>query len=54
MYSVQQAAERLGLNPSHVRRLLKSGEISGTKIGHYWVVFSLTYIKKRKPKRQTT
>ena len=55
MYSVSEAAKRLGLDPSQVRRLLKDGIIGGKKLGHYWVVLSLNYKKKkfgvgRKPK----
>jgi len=56
IYSVSEAAQKLGLDPSQVRRLLKDGKIEGTKLGHDWVVLSLNYKKKkfgvgRKPKR---
>ena len=50
IYSVSEAAQRLGLDPSQVRRLLKKGEIEGKKLGHDWVVLSLDYERKRKPK----
>ncbi|MFC1905736.1 helix-turn-helix domain-containing protein [Chloroflexota bacterium] len=55
IYSVSEAAEKLGLDPSQVRRLLKKGIIEGKKLGHDWVVLSLDYKKKkfgvgRKPK----
>ncbi len=55
MYSVKQAAEKLGLDTSQVRRLLAKGEIEGKKLGRDWVVLSLDYKKKkfgvgRKPK----
>ena len=55
MYSVSEAATRLGLDRSQIRRLLKDGIIEGKKLGHYWVVFSLDYKKQkfgvgRKPK----
>ena len=55
MYSVSEAAKRLGLDRSQIRRLLKDGIIEGKKLGHYWVVLSLNYKKKkfgvgRKPK----
>ena len=55
IYSVNEAAQHLGLDPSQVRRLLKKGEIEGKKLGHDWVVLSLNYKKKkfgvgRKPK----
>jgi len=50
IYSVNEAAQRLGLDPSQVRRLLKKGQIEGKKLGHDWVVLSLDYKRKRKPK----
>lgn len=50
MYSVKEAAERIGISDSHCRRLLERGEIKGKKLGHDWVVLSLDYNRKRKPK----
>jgi hypothetical protein len=55
IYSVNEAAQKLGLDPSQVRRLLKKGIIEGKKLGHDWVVLSLHYQKRkfgvgRKPK----
>jgi excisionase family DNA binding protein len=55
VYTVNEAAQKLGLDPSQIRRLLKKGEIAGKKLGRDWVVFSLNYKKKkfgvgRKPK----
>ena len=55
IYSVKEAAKKLGLDPSQVRRLLKDKIIDGKKLGHDWVVLSLNYKKKkfgvgRKPK----
>ena len=55
MYSVKEAAQKLGLDPSQIRRLLAKGEIEGKKLGRDWVVLSLNYKKKkfgvgRKPK----
>ncbi len=55
IYSVNEAAQKLGLDPSQIRRLLKEGKIAGKKLGHDWVVLSLNYKKKkfgvgRKPK----
>ena len=52
VYSVKEASRKLGLDPSQVRRLLKKGEIEGKKLGHDWVVLSLDYKRKRKPKRR--
>ncbi|MFC1977904.1 helix-turn-helix domain-containing protein [Chloroflexota bacterium] len=56
IYSVTEAAQKLGLDPSQVRRLLARGDIEGKKLGHDWVVLSLNYKKQkfgvgRKPKR---
>ncbi|MBN2099831.1 MAG: helix-turn-helix domain-containing protein [Dehalococcoidia bacterium] len=50
VYSVEEAAEKLGLEASHVRRLLRNGEIKGKKLGHDWAVLSLNYERKRRPK----
>ena len=50
IYSVEQAAKKLGLDPSQIRRLLKSGEIKGEKFGRDWMVLSLDYKRKRKLK----
>ena len=50
IYSVSEAAKRLGLDASQVRRLLKTGVIEGKKLGHDWVVLSLDYKRKRRPK----
>ena len=50
MYSVREAAAKLGVTDRHVRLLLAAGEISGRKLGHDWVVLSLEYERKRKPK----
>jgi excisionase family DNA binding protein len=52
VYSVQEAAEKLGLDTSQVRRLLAKGEVKGKKLGRDWAVFSLDYKRKRKPKRK--
>ena len=52
MYSVEEASQKLGLDPSQVRRLLKSGEIRGTKLARDWVVLELTYQRKRRPKKK--
>ena len=50
MYSVREAAEKMGMSPQHVRLLVSRGEIEGKKLGHDWVVLSLDYKRKRKPK----
>jgi len=52
MYSVEEAAKVLGLDPSQVRRLLRSGEVKGKKLARDWVVLELNYTRKRRPKRR--
>jgi len=51
MYSIKEAAEKIGVSERHVRLLLERGEIQGKKLGRDWVVLSLDYKRKRKPKR---
>jgi len=50
VYSVKEASNKMGISDSHCRRLLERGEIKGKKLGHDWVVLSLEYKRKRKPK----
>ncbi len=50
MYSVKEAADKLGISPVHLRLLLKKGDVKGKKLGHDWVVLELDYKRKRKPK----
>ena len=50
MYSVKEAAQRLGISDRQLRYLLEKGKVDGKKVGHYWVVLSLDYRRKRKPK----
>ena len=50
MHSVKEAARKLGLDTSQVRRLLAKGEIKGVKLARDWVVLELAYKRKRKPK----
>ncbi|MFC1998740.1 helix-turn-helix domain-containing protein [Chloroflexota bacterium] len=52
MYSVKEAAEKLKISEQHLRYLLANGEIDGKKISRDWVVLSLDYKRKRKPKRK--
>ena len=52
VYSVKEAAQKLGLDTSQVRRLLAKGEIKGVKLARDWVVLDLNYRRKRKPKKK--
>ena len=50
MYSVKEAAQVMGISDRHLRLRLEKGQIEGKKLGHDWVVLSLEYKRKRKPK----
>ena len=50
MYSVKEAAQKMGLSDRHLRLLLETGQVKGKKLGHDWVVLSLDYKRKRKLK----
>ena len=50
MYSVKEAASKIGISERQLRYLLEKGGIEGKKLGHDWVVLSLDYKRKRKPK----
>ncbi|MCG9890649.1 MAG: helix-turn-helix domain-containing protein [Thermosynechococcaceae cyanobacterium MS004] len=39
-YSVKETSEILGFSEQYVRKLLKSGDIGGERIGHRWIVAS--------------
>ncbi len=52
VYSTKEAAEKMGISQQHLRLLLSTGEVYGKKLGHDWVVLSLDYKRKRKPKRK--
>jgi hypothetical protein len=52
MYSSKEASQLMGISHSHLRRLLETGQVMGKKLGHDWVVLSLDYKRKRKPKRK--
>ncbi len=40
----------MGISQQHLRLLLSTGEIKGKELGRDWVVLSLDYKRKRKPK----
>lgn len=48
MYSVREAAMKIGISERHLRLLLGTGKIEGKKLGRDWVVLSLDYKRKRK------
>jgi excisionase family DNA binding protein len=53
VYSVKEAASKLGLSEQHIRYLLAKREIEGKRLGRDWVVLSLDYKRKRKPKTKS-
>ena len=52
MYSLKEASQKLVISDDYCRWLLERGRIKGKKLGHDWVVLSLDYKRKRKPKRR--
>ena len=50
MWSVKEAADKLGLSERHLRLLLERGEVKGKKLSGTWVVLRLDYTRKRKRK----
>jgi hypothetical protein len=50
MYSVKEAAPKIGISERQLRLLLERGKIKGKLVGKTWVVLSLDYERKRKPK----
>jgi excisionase family DNA binding protein len=52
MYSVKEASEKMGISERHLRLLLESGQVEGRKLGRDWVVLSLNYKRKRKPRER--
>jgi hypothetical protein len=50
MYSVREAATKMGISERHLRLLLEKSQIEGKKLGRDWVVLSLDYQRRRKPK----
>jgi excisionase family DNA binding protein len=51
-YTTKEAAERLGLEVSHVRRLLEEGKIEGKEFGRDLMVLGLDCERRRAPKRE--
>lgn len=52
LYSVQEAAVKMGLSEQYLRALLANGGVKGRKLGRDWVILSLDYHRKRRPKRK--
>jgi len=52
IYSVRQAARQMGISQQHLRFLLKNEIVPGKKLGGMWLVQSLHYDRRRKPKRR--
>jgi excisionase family DNA binding protein len=36
--TTKQAGERVGMDPSQIRKLLREGKLTGIRLGHDWVV----------------
>ena len=50
MYTIKEAAEKLGMSADHVKLLARTGKIEAKKMGRDWIVLSLDYKRKRKRK----
>ena len=50
MHTTKEAASKLGISEQYVRYLLIRGRIEGKKLGRDWVVLSLDYKRRRRPK----
>ncbi|MDD5094336.1 MAG: helix-turn-helix domain-containing protein [Dehalococcoidia bacterium] len=48
MYTTKEAAAKMGVDESHIRRLLIEGKLKGQKFGRDWMVLELDYKRKRK------
>jgi excisionase family DNA binding protein len=48
VFTVKEVSEKLGLDPSQIRRLLISGKLQGKKWGRDWMVLDLDYKRRRK------
>lgn len=48
--TVREAAEKLQMSEQHVRLLLSDKKLKGKKFGKSWMVLSLNYARRRKPK----
>lgn len=44
MWTLQEAAEKLGYHPIYIRALCREGKLRAQKIEGHWVVLDLTYI----------
>ncbi|MBN1368083.1 MAG: excisionase family DNA-binding protein [Dehalococcoidales bacterium] len=53
--TTKEAGARIGLSDSHIRRLIKAGNIRATKLGHDWLVDAdlFKYHRKRRKKGET-
>ncbi|MFC1914255.1 helix-turn-helix domain-containing protein [Chloroflexota bacterium] len=49
---MKEIANKLGLSERRVRKLLEEGRLEARKLGRDWVVLSLDYQRKRKPKEE--
>lgn len=50
MFSVKEAALKVGVSERHLRLLLGQSKIEGKKLGRDWIVLTLDYERKRRPK----
>ena len=54
IWSVKDAAKKLGISERRVTKLLTEGRIKGKKLNHTWVVFELSYTPKKRGRKKHT
>jgi len=52
MWSVNEAGRLMNLSGQRVRKLLSEGRIEGKKIGSTWVIFELSYTRRKRPTKK--
>ena len=54
MWSVTEAAHKMGMSGQRMRKLLLEGRVKGTKVGGTWVVLELSYTRKKRRSKKGT
>lgn len=53
LLTVNEAAAQIGCSPQHTRKLLRSGDLSGTKLGDTWLITTDSVENHIKPAKKT-
>ncbi len=54
MWSVTEAASLMGMSGQRVRKLLAEDRIKGRKVGNTWIIFELSYTRKKRRTKNGT